>query len=149
MAESVVAGAWLEAAIDWSHALAKKVEARAALLAEMLCGGTALQPAWRTAGTRAEEAGVSLEDLKAYLSADKFVMLSAPEQWLHLTVEGDAVLLRAGKSPANQFEQFRVEFRRGEEVVVAVEGSDGIARLTPDHFQTAHQGQADRLVILV
>jgi hypothetical protein len=115
----------------------------------MLCGGTALQPAWRTAGARAEEAEVSLEDLKAYLSADKFVMLSAPEQWLHLMIEGDAVLLRAGKSPANQFEQFRVEFRRGNEVVVSVKGSDGIARLSPEHFQTAQQGQADRLVILV
>jgi hypothetical protein len=58
------------------------------------------------------------------------------------------VRLQAGRSPTERFEQFRVEFRRGKEVVVEVRAQDKVTELTAEHFQTAQQKQADRLVII-
>lgn len=147
--EQGIAGAWLEATLDWLHEQAQTAVSWAALLAAVLCRRTALRPALRTARASAEETGVSMEDLNAYLTAGEPVTLWGKEQWLHLMVEGDAVRLRAGKSPADRFEQFRVEFRRGKEVVVAVSAANGVALLTPEHFQNAKLQQADQLVIIV
>jgi tRNA threonylcarbamoyladenosine modification (KEOPS) complex Pcc1 subunit len=82
------------------------------------------------------------------LSDKEALELTSEEQWFSLTVEGEAVLVEVGESPARPFEQFRMEFRRGDEVVVEVEAKDGVALLTLEHFQMVQQKQADRLVIL-
>jgi len=119
----------------------------ALLLALVLCRRTPLRPAWRTAGAPATEAEVSLEELQSYLDADEAVTFLGEEQWLHLSAADDAVWLRAGRSAADDFKQFRVEFRRGEEAVVSVSAEGGVARLTAEHFQAAQERGADRVVI--
>lgn len=149
MGEATVAQAWkVVAALAWQQRQIALATAWAAWLAAMLCRDRGLRPAWRTAGGPTEEIGVSLEDFNAYVDADESVVLVGEKQWLLLRVEGDVVRLQAGRSPTERFEQFRVEFRRGEEVVVEVRAQDKVAELTAEHFQTAQQKQADRLVII-
>lgn len=148
LAESSVVPAWQIAALTWQQKQLALATAWAAWLAAMLCHDRRLHPTWRTAGGLAEESGVSLEDFNARVDADEPVMLVGEGQWLLLKVEGDVVRLQAGRSPTERFEQFRVEFRRGEEVVVEVRAQDKVAELTAEHFQTAQQKQADRLVII-
>lgn len=45
---------------------------------------------------------------------------SGGERWLHVTLDGDDVLVRVVRGPAARFEAFSVEFLRGEEVTVSI-----------------------------
>lgn len=90
-----------------------------------------------------------VEDLTERITSGDSVTLSGPEQWLHLQVEDDSVLLRAGTSPANRFAEFRVEFRRGTDVVVSVNAAAGVVRLTAEHFRAAQEQHADQVAIIV
>jgi hypothetical protein len=115
-------------------------------LAEELPRDTGLEVLGRPRGEI--EASMPLEEWLDRELRDKGALeLAGKDQWLSLTVEGEAVLVEAGESPARPFEQFRVEFRRGEEAVVSVSAEDGVARLTPEHFAAAQEQGADRVVI--
>jgi hypothetical protein len=148
---------WLAIGLEWQKGVAQAqthaVAAWAALVAFLLCrqGRMHLESGVRREGQG--EATVSLDQISASLREGRAVVLSSEgdeRRWLHLIADkdGQGVLLRAGKSMAGRFDTFRVEFRRGDHVVVTVPGTREGARLTLEHFQTAQEQQADRLAII-
>src|SRR5262249_41834710 len=68
------------------------------------------------AGPRRESVA-SLEEVRHYLEAGEPVQLVGEGRRLHLVADHAGVQLWAGQSPADSFDEFRVEFRRGDEVI--------------------------------
>lgn len=59
-------------------------------------------------------------DIEAALMQGNPLTRSESDLWLHITLIGDVLQLRAGTSAADRFRDFRVEFRQGDRVCVAV-----------------------------
>ncbi len=142
------AAPFLKALLTWKDAAASSAGELAALLTQGLSGGMTLRTATRSATSPAERPALSLEDLADRLEWGEPITYAGGERWLHVTLDGDDVLIRVGNSPAARFKTFFVEFLRGEEVVLAVESMESVARITPDHFATAQQAGADRVELL-
>jgi hypothetical protein len=144
---------WLTTAIAWQQVQSIQAQALAVqwgvLLAMTLGRVVRLAiPTARAGGAHATGLDEVDEKLVASLEAGESVTGLDPAHWLTVQVVDDTVLLQAGHDPAERFMHFRVEFQRGKDVVRAVGTENGVVRLGLEDFQTAQQGEANRLRIL-
>jgi hypothetical protein len=96
------------------------------------------------ATTRAE----TLRRLGVRLSAGDYITIRHGEKLFILKLEPNALQLQVARRATQRLRRFSVVFHRGGEVVLSVAGTDGVVRLTTEHFETAECERADRLRII-
>lgn len=139
---------FLSALLTWEQAAASSVSEYAAMITQGLSGGMVLRTATRSSAPSVDRTNLSLDDLATRLDWGEPVTYAGGERWLHVTLEGDDVLLRVGTGPSKRFKDFTVCFLRADKAAVTVEAVVGIARLTPKHFASAQLAGAGQVEIV-
>lgn len=143
---------WLVDGIDWQELKTHSAVAVAIFLTATLCARMGVRPIRGRRQIESEvpdDMGLLLKDINAELSSGMPATLAGEGRWLHLRVRGDCLEVRVGRNAADRFQSFRLEFRRGKDVLVYVEAHESVAVLTWEHLRIARQGQADQLLILL
>ena len=65
-----------------------------------------------------------------------------------MTIDQDSLVIRADSEPGEEIEQFRIEFWRGSEVLVAANSQDSAVCFSLEQLQAARDGQAERVCVL-
>ena len=142
------AAPFLSALLAWEQAAVSSVSEYAALMTQGLTSGMALRTTTRSSVPSVDRTNLSLEDLATRLDWGEPITYAGGDRWLHVTLEGEDVLVRVGTGPSKRFRDFTVGFLRAGETVVTVEAVAGIARLTPKHLALAQQAGTDQVEIM-
>ncbi len=145
----VLADALIATRLQWESITTETLPQLGAFVAAMLCTNAAFRPIASSSGQPDVKVEQLLDSLILDFEAGTAVTVTDESFNVQIAIDQKALLIRTYRGSTEAIDQFRVEFRRGHEIVGAADSQDGAVQLSLEQFRNAHDGEVDRICIVV